>query len=74
MKDYFICGTYYYDFTNERTIVCGAKNKLEAIKIFHQSFPKALIVSIFEINKEEKEWFVNNNMPNYKNIEYKEQL
>lgn len=66
-KSYFIVGIDDLD-TRQRTIVSGVKNKLEAMMKFVEVYPQMLIVSVCQINQEEKEWLLKNNMPNCKDV------
>lgn len=59
---YLILG--FYDGTFQRTIINGAGTKLEAMKNFNKVYPEFLIMSITDLNNEEKDWLNENNMPN----------
>lgn len=53
----------------QRSIVNGARNKLEAMKKFTEVYPNALIISVCRLEEEEKEWLNKKNMPECQNID-----
>ena len=67
-KSYFIVGIDY-DRTLQRVMVNGVDNKIDAMKNFIKINPKALIISICELNQKEKDWVNKNNMPECENID-----
>lgn len=53
----------------QRSILNNVETKLEAMRSFNKIYPEFLIISISELNGQERDWMNKNNMPNNEDID-----